>query len=240
LVTVGRTSKFTNFGASDTGALFGDFATATLITHRENPLHPPRLLLRHASTALAETRLLSPDAALLGEALFDYQRRTNVLTPKADGGDEFVPDRLCWTMDGMGVMYAAGPAMAGAVDRALAGLNIDAGGIEWLLGHQPGRKVMERAALGLREQGYRGQLPLDLTATTGNVSCSSIPHALSSHWDQLEGLIACPAIGMYAPGSRFMSQGCLVFQAVAAPSCPSVTTITSHAAVVEAELDQVG
>jgi 3-oxoacyl-[acyl-carrier-protein] synthase III len=240
LVTVGRTSKFTDFGASDTGALFGDFATATLITHRENPLHPPRLLLRHASTALAETRLLSPDAALLSEALFDYQRRTNVLTPTPDGGDDRVPDRLCWTMDGVGVLYAAGPAMACAVERALDGLQIDVAGIEWLLGHQPGRKVMERAAIGLREQGYRGQLPLGLMATTGNVSCSSIPHALSSHWDQLDGLVACPAIGMYAPGSRFMSQGCLVFEVVAVPRRPNVTTFTSNAAVVEAELDQVG
>ncbi|HEY2147310.1 MAG TPA: hypothetical protein VGH32_05195 [Pirellulales bacterium] len=240
LVTVGRTSKFTDFAASDTGALFGDFATATLITHRENPLHPPRLLLRHASTALAETRSLSTDAALLGEALFDYERRTDVLTPTPDGGDERMPERLCWTMDGVGVMYAAGPAMAGAVDRALDGLHIDASGIEWLLGHQPGRKVMERAAGELRKQGYRGQLPLGLTATTGNISCSSIPHALASHWDQLDGLIACPAIGMYAPGSRFMSQGCLVFEAVAAPRRPMAAAFVPDAAVVAANLNRVG
>ncbi|HKD38176.1 MAG TPA: hypothetical protein VKB78_15290 [Pirellulales bacterium] len=240
LVTVGRTSKFTDFGAADTGALFGDFATATLITHRENPVHPPRLMLRHASTALAETRSLSPDAALLGEALFDYERRTDVLAPTPGGGDRRVPERLCWTMDGVGVLYAAGPAMSGAVGRALDGLQAGVAEIEWLLGHQPGRKVMERAAGGLRQEGYRGQLPFDLTATTGNISCSSIPHALVTHWDQLDGLIACPAIGMYAPASRFMSQGCLVFETVAAPRRPSVSTFVADAAVVATELDRVG
>jgi 3-oxoacyl-[acyl-carrier-protein] synthase III len=213
LITVSRTSKFTDFGASDTGALFGDFATATLVTHRENPRHPPRLLLRHGSTALPRTRDLSPDAALLGESLFDYERRTNVLTPTPDGGSAHVAERLCWTMDGFGVLYAAEPAMAGAVANALGATRIKAADVQWLLGHQPGRKVMERAAGGLRGQGYRGQIPLDLMAKTGNITCSSIPHALEMHWEQLDGLVVCPAIGMHAPASPFMSQGCLVFEA---------------------------
>jgi 3-oxoacyl-[acyl-carrier-protein] synthase III len=240
LVTVGRTSKFTDFGAADTGALFGDFATATLITNCANRSHPPRLLLRHSSTALPETRSLSPDAALLGEALFDYQRRTDVLTPTPDGGAERVAERLCWTMDGVGVLYAAGPAMSGAVNRALDSLRLPTAEIQWLLGHQPGRKVMERAAGGLREQGYRGELPLDLTARTGNISCSSIPHALVRHWDQLDGLVACPAIGMYAPGSKFMSQGCLMFEAVPVSRHHGPPLIVADAASVGAELDRVG
>jgi 3-oxoacyl-[acyl-carrier-protein] synthase III len=240
LVTVGRTSKFTDFGAADTGALFGDFATATLITHCANRLHPPRLLLSHSSTALPETRSLSPDAALLSESLFDYQRRTDVLTPTPDGGAERVAERLCWTMDGVGVLYAAGPAMSGAVTRALDSLRLRTTDIQWLLGHQPGRKVMERAAGGLREHGYRGELPLDLTARTGNISCSSIPHALALHWDQLDGLVACPAIGMYAPGSKFMSQGCLIFEAVAANPLHGAPPIVAGAAGIAAELDSVG
>ncbi len=213
LVTVSRTSKFTDFGASDTGALFGDFATVTLVAHRDNPRHPPRLLLRHSSTALPRTRELSPDAALLGDSLFDYERRKNVLTPTPDGGSTHVAERLCWTMDGFGVLYAAEPAMVGAVANALDATRIKAADVQWLLGHQPGRKVMERAAGGLRGKGYRGQIPVDLMARTGNITCSSIPHALEMHWDQLDGLVVCPAIGMHAPASPFMSQGCLVFEA---------------------------
>ena len=213
LITVSRTSKFTDFGASDTGALFGDFATATLVTHRDNARLPPRLLLRHSSTALPRTRDLSPDAALLGEALFDYERRSNVLTPTPDGGAIRVDERLCWTMDGFGVVYAAEPAMTGAIAAALDATRIKAADVQWLLGHQPGRKVMERAAGGLRGQGYRGRIPVDLMARTGNITCSSIPHVLAMHWNELEGLVICPAIGMHAPASPFMSQGCLVFEA---------------------------
>jgi 3-oxoacyl-[acyl-carrier-protein] synthase III len=226
VVTVGRPSKCTDFAAADTGALFGDFATATLVTRPNNPTFPPRLLLEHSSTALPATRDLSADAALISDALFGYERRTNVLTPTPDGGDGRVPERVCWTMDGMGVLYAAAPAMTGAVDRATDAMRLPPGKINWLLGHQPGRKVMERAAGGLRERGYRAQIPHDLTATTGNIGCSSIPHALATYWDQIEGLVACPGIGMFAPASPYMSQGCLVFNTVqrARPSMPVLGT----------------
>lgn len=211
LLTASRHSKFIDFEASDTGALFGDFATATLVTRADHPTQPARLVLRHQGTALPEARALAPEGVPDSGILFDYERRKNVLHPEPDGSEGRDTERICWTMDGPGVIYAAGPAFLGAIDQAVATSGVRYDEISWCLGHQPGEKLAHRATDGLRERGYRGSLPTGLTRGTGNITCSSIPYALHSYWNRLEGIVACPAMGMHAPGSDRMSQGCLLF-----------------------------
>jgi 3-oxoacyl-[acyl-carrier-protein] synthase III len=212
LLTASRHSKYIDFGASDTGALFGDFATATLVTRADHPSHPARLVLRRQTTALPEARTLSPDGVRGAGILFDYERRKHVLRPEPDGSEGRDAERVCWTMDGPGVVYAASPAFLGALDQAVAASGVRYEDIDWCLGHQPGEKLAHRATDGLRKRAYCGELPMSLTRETGNITCSSIPHALHSYWDRLHGIVACPAMGMHAPGSDRMSQGCLLFE----------------------------
>lgn len=212
LLTASRHSKFIDFGASDTGALFGDFATATLVTRADHPTSPARLILRQQTAALPEARALSPEGVRGTGVLFDYQHRTNVLRPEPDGSDGRDAERICWTMDGAGVIYAATPAFLGAMEHAVVRSGKRYEDLAWCLGHQPGEKLAHRATGGLRERGYRGELPAGLTRETGNITCSSIPYALHCYWDRLQGIVACPAMGMHAPGSDRMAQGCLLFE----------------------------
>ena len=211
LLTASRHSKFIDFAASDTGALFGDFATATLVTY--TIIRPVRrgwcFVIRRQGCP--GTRAFARGGAGLRSPL-RLRAPPKCPSPGARRVGARDAERVCWTMDGPGVIYAAGPAFFGAMEKAIAASGVRYEDIAWCLGHQPGEKMSHRASVPLRERGYRGELPTGLTRNTGNITCSSIPHALHTYWQRLNGIVACPAMGMHAPGSDRMSQGCLLFE----------------------------
>jgi 3-oxoacyl-[acyl-carrier-protein] synthase III len=203
VVTASRISRITDYGCPQTGGLFGDLATATLLTRTDNRQHPVHFEIVHAS---AERRPV--DAPF-----FNFQMQQKVLTPTADGGERHDPRRLVFSLDGMGIADAAPRAMAGALEKALATAEIAKDDVRFVLPHQAGAAIVRLTAMKVEQLGIRGEVINGLTRQVGNVSSSSVPFGLKKHWSQLSGLIACPTAAVGPPGRAEVLQGCLLLRA---------------------------
>jgi 3-oxoacyl-[acyl-carrier-protein] synthase III len=203
VVTASRISRITDFGCMQTGPLFGDLATATLlapIDSRRNPVHF-KLLFADAEKQAADG------------AFFDFHLRDNVLLPTQDGGKDHVAQRLVFSLDGMGIADAAPRAMAGALAKALDATGLTVGDVQFVVPHQAGTGIVRLTGMKLEQLGVRGELINGLTRQIGNVSSNSIPYALKATWSRLTGTIACPTAAVGDPGLKEVSQGCILLQA---------------------------
>lgn len=203
VVTASRISRITDYGCPQTAGLFGDLATATLLTRMDSRQHPVHFELLHAS---AERRAADG-------AFFNFQLRENVLAPTSDGGQRHDARRLVFSLDGMGIAEAAPRAMAGALEGALAAAGIAKDDVRYVLPHQAGAAIVRLTAMKVEQLGIRGEVINGLTRQVGNVSSSSVPFGLKKQWSQLRGLIACPTAAVGTPGRAEVLQGCVLLKA---------------------------
>ena len=97
VVTASRISRITDYSCPQTGPLFGDLATATLLSRMDSPKYPVHFQLLHAFAAK------QPAAGVY----FDFALRENVLLPSLNGGRTRTSKRLVFSLDGMGIADAA-------------------------------------------------------------------------------------------------------------------------------------
>src|SRR6185503_12317452 len=119
---------------------------------------------------------------------FNYHLRQNVLAPTSDGGEQWYPQRLVYSLDGMGIADAAPRAMASALADALAATNTKAGNVRFVLPHQAGAGIVRLTAMKVEQLGVHGEVINGLTSHVGNVSSNSIPYGLKQCWSRLTGL----------------------------------------------------
>jgi len=206
IVTATRISQITDYSCNQTGGLFGDLATATLLAPTGSRKYPVRFELLYASAEKQPT----PDV------YFNYQMRSNVLAPTADGGQRTDAERLVFSLDCMGIADTAPRAMASALAKAMEGTGKSAGDIGTVLPHQAGAGITRLTAMKIEELGVHCDVINGLTECVGNVSSSSIAYGLAQHWSQLSGIIACPAAGVGSPGRPEVSQGCILLRTIPA------------------------
>jgi 3-oxoacyl-[acyl-carrier-protein] synthase III len=204
VVTASRISRITDFGCRQSGALFGDFATATLISHSENRRHPIRF-------ELIDARYERQPAS---RPFFDFQLKRDVLIPADDGTQTRVASRLVFSLDGMGIADTAPRAMAAAAASMARDNSLDPDTIDHIVPHQAGAGIVRLTAMKLEEAGFVADPLNGLTENFGNVSSCSVPLALERNWQQLQGTILCPVAAVGAPGRAEVSQGCILLKSM--------------------------
>jgi 3-oxoacyl-[acyl-carrier-protein] synthase III len=205
VVVATRISRITDYGCSQTGGLFGDMASATLLAPLASRRQPAHFELIHAR---AERRPAD-------RPYFDFQVRTEVPVPVPGGGRRAAARRLVYSLDGMGIAETAPRAMSAAVASALAATGLTAADLRFVVPHQAGAGIVRFTGMQLDGLGFRGELVNGLTSKTGNVSACSVPHALRHEWNRLTGLVACPTAAVGAPGRPEVLQGCVLLKATA-------------------------
>jgi len=203
VVVATRISRITDYGCGQTAGLFGDMASATLVTTTANRRLPVHFELVHAR---AEKQPADRPA-------FDFQVRRDVPLPAPRGGREQAAERLVYTLDGMAIAELAPRAMAAATAAALAAANRAAADVDFVVPHQAGTGIVRFTGMQLDSLGIRGELVNGLVARTGNVSACSVPHALARTWPRLRGLVACPTAAVGSPGRPELLEGCVLLQA---------------------------
>ncbi|MEZ6053391.1 MAG: thiamine pyrophosphate-dependent enzyme [Planctomycetaceae bacterium] len=138
-----------------TAFLFGDAATATLITSAPSPGFP---LQFEAPTCFSTP---DPDIA--------------IHLPCVGSGD-------CLRMDGIAVARAAYKAMAHAVHRAASEASLSVETLSALVPHPGSGRILKNVAEALEMSPDK---VLTTLSETGNTSSSSIPLALDVHWNEL-------------------------------------------------------
>lgn len=205
LVTSNRISRITDYGCRQSGALFGDFATVTVLSRTENQRYPVRFELVDVCY----------NKQAVNRAYFDFSLKQNVLVPTPDGGQEIVPERLVFSMDGMGIADTAPRAMAASAGQLLEANGISASEVQRVVPHQAGNGIIRLASMKFEQLGLEADVVNGLAKDVGNVSSGSVPLALSKLWADLEGYILCPVAAVGSPGRPEVSQGCLLFKASA-------------------------
>src|SRR5688500_9184434 len=78
VINSNRISRITDFACTQTGALFGDMATATLLAREDSPHYPAHFTLLYAKAEKQPADC----------AFFNFHMRENVLIPQEGGGKE--------------------------------------------------------------------------------------------------------------------------------------------------------
>jgi 3-oxoacyl-[acyl-carrier-protein] synthase III len=206
VVTASRISRITDFGCTNTGPLFGDLATATLLSPADSQRYPVRFRILNAFAAK------EPAPA----AYFNFSLRSDTMTASADGRQNADRDRVVYSLDGQGIAEAAPRAMARAVARALAVEGLAAEAVRHVVPHQAGTGIVRFTQMKLDQLGIRGEVLNGITGEVGNVSSSSVPYALNHAWNRLEGIIACPTAAVGSPGKAEVSSGCILLESPSA------------------------
>lgn len=202
VITAGRISRITDYECKQTGPLFGDIATATLVARTDSHRFPTHFELL---TASAEKQPASG-------VFFQFHVRDNVLSPTQDGGQMRIPRRLVFSLDGMGIADAAPRAMSDALAKSLSAVHLRAEDVARVVPHQAGAAIVRLTAMKLEDIGIRAETANGLTSRVGNLSSSSIPFALKQLWHGLHGTIACPTAAVGNPGEAKIAQGCVLLQ----------------------------
>ncbi len=200
VVTASRISRITDYGCPQTGPLFGDLATATLVSRTDSAKYPVHFRLLHA---FAEKQAAPA-------AYFDFDLRENVLLPSMTGGRTHLTKRLVFRLDGMGIADVAPRAMSSAVETSLRARDMRPEDVRYVLPHQAGTSIVRLTNMKLEQLGIRGEVINGLTSQVGNVSSSSIPFAFRQMWNDLSGIIACPTAAVGSPGEKEVSRGCVL------------------------------
>jgi 3-oxoacyl-[acyl-carrier-protein] synthase III len=203
VVTVSRISRVLDYGCTQTAPLFGDMAAVTLLARTDSRQYPVRFALVFAGAATQPT----------AGALSDFHLQEDVLVPAPGGQQGVDPQRLVFSLDGMGMGDAAPRAMADAVAKSLRVLKIRPEDVQFVVPHQAGTGLVRLAAMKLEEIGIRCEVINGMTSEVGNVSSCSIPYAIKRMWQRLDGTIVCPTAGVGPPGDARVSQGCVVLRA---------------------------
>jgi 3-oxoacyl-[acyl-carrier-protein] synthase III len=203
VVVATRISRITDYGCGQTAGLFGDMASATLVTTPANRRHPLHFEIVHAAAERQPTE----------RPAFDFHVRREVPVPSPRGGRLVADERLVYSLDGMAIAEAAPRAMAAATASSLAAVELAAGDVDFVVPHQAGTGIVRFTEMQLESLGVRGEVVNGLVARTGNVSACSVPHALARTWPRLGGTIACPTAAVGAPGRPEVLQGCVLFRA---------------------------
>lgn len=206
VVTASRISRITDFQCKQSGALFGDFATVTLVSRMDSVKYPVHFALVDASYQ----RVPVP------RAYFHFEMRKDVLVPTMDGGREVESQRVVFSLDGMGIADSAPRAMASAAASMASNHRLAPNEIDWIVPHQAGEGIVRLTGMKLEEAGFQTQPINGLTAQVGNVSSGSVPYALEQNWNSLHGNILCPVAAVGGPGKPEVSQGCVFLKAPAA------------------------
>ena len=203
VVNSSRISRITDFGCHQTGPLFGDLATVTMLARQDSQVYPPRfnLLFAKAETIATEA------------AYFSFHLRKNVAAPQRDGGRALAPERLVFSFNGPAIADAAPRAMSAAMTAALQTTGISPDAVKFVVPHQAGTGIVRLASMKIESSGITAEVINGITSEVGNVSSCSIPFALKAKWNQLDGVIACPTAAVGAPGRCEMSRGCILLQA---------------------------
>ena len=202
VVTSSQISRITDFACKQSGALFGDFATATMVSRVDSIKYPVRLEILDASYTTQRT----------SKAFFDFHVKQDVLSPTQDGGRQFVAEKTVFSLDGMGIADTAPRAMANAAAQLAQANHIAPDEINAIVPHQAGEGILRLTGMKLEEAGFTAKPVCGLISEVGNVSSGSVPFALSRMWDQLEGNILCPVAAVGAPGKAEVSQGCILLR----------------------------
>jgi 3-oxoacyl-[acyl-carrier-protein] synthase III len=203
VINANRISRITDFSCRQTAGLFGDMATATLLAREDSALYPPHFALLYAAA-----RTQSTDGAF-----FNFHLRQHVLVPQRDGGRDYDPERVVFSLDGMGVADTAPRGMTQGIERALDATGVSPADVRFVVPHQAGTGIIRLAAMKIEELGISGEVINGMTSQVGNVSSCSIPYALLKNWNRLDGIIACPTAAVGRPGFPEMSQGCVLLRA---------------------------
>jgi 3-oxoacyl-[acyl-carrier-protein] synthase III len=204
LVTSSRISRITDFSCEVSGALFGDFATVTLLADCQSQRYPV-----HFQVVDAQFRTTS-----VKRPLFDFSRRTDVLAPTSEGGRRIIPDGIVFSLDGMGIADAAPRAMTDAALRMVQSAGLQSSDIQCIVPHQAGTGIVRQTGWRLEDAGFPGRVVNGLTERTGNVSSCSVPLSLKRGWNDFSGYVLCPVAAVGAPGKREVSQGCVLLRSV--------------------------
>ena len=202
VVVATRISRITDFACRQTGGLFGDMASATLVaplTSRRHPVHF-EILHAHAEKQPAE------------KPTFDFHVQPVVPVPAPGGGTAEERERIVYSLDGMAIAEIAPRAMSAAVATALSATGHAGSDVNFVVPHQAGSGIVRFTGMKLEEYGVAGELVNGLTSRTGNVSACSVPHALHETWGRLTGLIACPTAAVGAPGKPEVLAGCVLLR----------------------------
>ncbi|MGI9178024.1 MAG: 3-oxoacyl-[acyl-carrier-protein] synthase III C-terminal domain-containing protein [Pirellulales bacterium] len=202
VVVATRISRITDYSNVQTAGLFGDMASATLVTTPASRRHPIHFEILRADADKQPTE----------KPAFDFHVRDQVPVPAPDGGTSHDASRLVYALDGMAIAEIAPRAMSAAVAKALAVAGLAAGDVDFVVPHQAGTGIVRFTGMKLDELGVRGELINGLTRRTGNVSACSVPHALHETWSRLRGLIACPTAAVGSPGRSEALQGCVLLR----------------------------
>jgi 3-oxoacyl-[acyl-carrier-protein] synthase-3 len=203
VVTASRISRITDYSCRQTAGLFGDLATATLLSRTDSLKYPVHFEVLHAA---AEKRPVDG-------VFFDFHLRSGVPSPAEDGGRTIDPQRLVFSLDGMGIADVAPRAMAGAIAGGLSAAGISPADVQFVVPHQAGTAIVRLAAMKIESLGIGGEVINGHTETVGNVSSGSIPYTLHKLWPRLSGIIACPTAAVGNPGVAEVSQGCILLRA---------------------------
>jgi len=203
VATASRISRITDYGCRQTGALFGDNATVTLLAPSDSRKYPVHFQIVHANA----------EKQSVDHPFFDFHLRQNVLLPALDGRQARQDERLVFSLDGMGIADIAPRAMSSAVGKALAATGLSPSDVQFVVPHQAGTGIVRFTGMKLEELGLKAELVNGLTQSVGNVSSCSIPFALKKKWNGLHGLVACPSAAVGSPGVAEVSQGCVLLRA---------------------------
>lgn len=202
LVTSSRISRITDYRCRESGALFGDFATATLLSRCDSSKYPVHFDLVDAQFEKQASK----------RAFFDFSVREDVLVPSRDGGRQQQSSRVVFSLDGMGIAEAAARAMAQSAAEMALRNQLAPDQIDSIIPHQAGQGIVRLTGMKLEQAGFEVQPINGHTSQTGNISSGSVPHALYHHWDSLQGRILCPVAAVGAPGKAEVSQGCILLR----------------------------
>lgn len=203
VVTSSKISRINDYGCKQSGALFGDFATTTLISRMDSVSHSPAYEILAASyNRMPATR-----------PFFKFHLKENVPVPEHTGGMHY-EDRLVFALDGMGIADTAPRAMAAAAQDLVEKQSLHPKDVDFVVPHQAGTGIVRLTGMKLEEAGFQVEPINGLTKSTGNISSSSVPFALHENWNDLHGLIACPVAAVGAPDKAEVSQGCILLRRV--------------------------
>lgn len=202
VLTASRISRITDYSCRQSSALFGDLATATMVTRLDCDRYPTHFELLDAH--VQETSTNRP--------FFQFALRQQVLVPTTDGGQSFESERIVFSLDGMGIADAAPRAMASAASEMLNETGMRPENIQYIVPHQAGSGIVRLAEMKLRDAGFTGTVVNGMTKEVGNVSSGSVPYTLNQLWHQLDGNILCPVASVGPPGEPAVAQGCIALR----------------------------
>ena len=204
VVTASRISRITDFSCRQSGALFGDLATATMLSRCDSKTYPVAFEVIDARYGKKP----------VSRAYFDFTMRDDVLVPTDNGGRSHDARRLVFSMDGMGIADTAPRAMAASAKEVLVANAVNPQDIQHIVPHQAGDGILRLAGMKFEDIGLTADVVSGMAREVGNVSSGSVPFALKRLWGELYGNVLCPVAAVGGPGKSEMSQGCILLRSM--------------------------